>query len=112
MAADTKPITWAGDYPVVRNKTVAISLLAVSTISAGLAGMLLIGIAVQDGNYDFVGTLLKIVGGIWLGFTALLFLIGIVFFGGKVPVEVMIDDRGVVHDAKQACARREPVVDL
>lgn len=97
MAADTKPITWAGDYPVVRNKTVAISLLAVSTISAGLAGMLLIGIAVQDGNYDFVGTLLKIVGGIWLGFTALLFLIGIVFFGGKVPVEVMIDDRGVVQ---------------
>ncbi|MCB1231154.1 MAG: hypothetical protein KDN19_12840 [Verrucomicrobiae bacterium] len=90
-------LTWIGDYPILRNRTVAISLFAVATISVGLVGLLLIGLAVGDGNYEFVAQLLKIIGGIWLGFLLMLFGIGAVFFGGKMPMEVIIDERGVIQ---------------
>ncbi len=90
-------LTWIGDYPILRNRTVAISLFAVATISVGLVGLLLVGLAVGDRNYEFVAQLLKIIGGIWLGFLLLLFGIGAVFFGGKIPMEVIIDERGVIQ---------------
>lgn len=90
-------LTWIADYPIMRNRTVAISLLAVATISVGLVGLLLIGLAVGDGNYEFVAQLLKIIAGIWLGFLLLLFGIGRFFFGGKVLMEVIINNRGVTQ---------------
>ena len=95
--ASDDTLSWIGDYPILRNRTVAISLFAVATISVGLVGMLLVGLAVGEENYEFVAQLLKVLGGIWLGFLLLLFGIGVVFFGGRIPMEVVIDEQGVTQ---------------
>lgn len=102
---DPNAIVWVGDYPVIRNKTVAISIFAVATISVGLLGLLLVGLAIKEGNYEFIANLLKITGGIWLGFIVAMFLVGQLFFGGKVPVEVAVDDRGVTQIQRSKRAR-------
>lgn len=111
-SASADDIVWTGDYPVVKNKTVAISIVVVWTISCGAVGLLLVGLAVHDGNYDFVTTLLKIVGGIWLAFTVLSFLIGQFFFGGKVPVEVIVGGRGVtqIQRSRRAAAANQAAI--
>lgn len=95
-AGSAGTLTWLGDYPVVRNKTVAISIFAVTTISVGLTAMFVIGLAVHDGNYEFLLQLVKIFAGIWFGVTLSFFLIGELVFG-KLLMEVIIDDQGVTQ---------------
>ncbi|MFK5921861.1 MAG: hypothetical protein QM496_06755 [Verrucomicrobiota bacterium] len=90
-------LRWMGDYPISGNKTVMISLLVVSTISVGLVAMLVLGLAIQEGNYQFVARILKGFGIFWLVFTGAFFLIAILFLGGKMSMEVVIDDQGVVQ---------------
>jgi hypothetical protein len=104
MAGGSRTLTWLGDYPVVRNKTVAISILAVTTISVGLTSMFVIGLAVHDGNYDFLLQLVKIFAGIWFGVTLSFFLIGELVFG-KLLMEVIIDDQGVTQIQRSKRAR-------
>ncbi len=91
------PLTWVGEYPVVRNKTVAISILVVWTIACCVVGLFLVGLAVHNGNFELVRTLLSVVGGVWLALIILSFLIAQLFFGGKVVMEVVIDRSGVTQ---------------
>lgn len=90
-------LRWQGDYPIIRNKTVTISLLVVSTISVGLLTLFVLGLAIQEGDYQFVPRIFKTFGTFWLVFTSAFFLVAVLFLGGKGSMEVVIDDQCVVQ---------------
>jgi len=90
-------LRWQGDYPISGNKTVLISLLVVSTISVGLVAMLVLGLAIQEGDYQYVPRILKGFTIFWLIFTGAFFLIAFLFLGGRMSMEVVIDKQGIVQ---------------
>lgn len=90
-------LRWQNDYPIIRNKTVTISLLVVSTISVGLLTLFVLGLAIQEGDYQFVPRILKTFTIFWLGFTFVFFLGAVLFLGGKTSMEVVVDDQCVIQ---------------
>lgn len=91
------PLSWEGEYPLLKNKTVLFGLLGALGFGTLLLFMVLTGITVAEGDYDRLPAMVGMTA-ILGGFILLLCLfVMVVFFGGKMAMRVEVGEDAVTQ---------------
>lgn len=93
---DSAPLSWEGDYPILKNRIVLLGLLAAFGFGILLLFLIMTGIAVAAGDFDRLPGMVVITGFIG-GIMVVLVLFSMLLLGGKVEMRVEVTGETVTQ---------------